>query len=711
MTESRSDDLLRRMLERRAVEPPPGWLLASISRAVHGAPPSPARPRPWWQPRHRSGQVVLIAASVTLLLALVVGALVAGGLITRNPKSPLPADVVLPSASPIASPDPSSPVPSASVRPPNGGVPNALADVVGSAWTLPAGWHYDLVCDEDVPCRLHLYDASGGEQDGWPVVIPGDCISSSVAVGSDDSAFVACNLAGAAVVTGLDEHGKPLHGWPVKVKGAVAPSTWNDLRNGDRSPEIAVGPDKAVYVAVARKGHGSYAIHAFAPDGTGRKGWPVSLDGGGQGFAVALNGSVVAWWYEGYLSEIGIGATRTVFTEIGPGGKVLPGWPKGSVGAASGPVVWKDGSIFYTSASGKVWGHDRTGKIIEGWPHALPEPVAPSLRADGTISFIGESRVDVLDRRGKAVPGWPYRPKGSFMGPGCETGGYSAPLARVALDGRLFIAVWDGSRSDIVALGADGSTTDAWPYHVAAGWRVTDIGLMADGTVEAGVATDPCGVAQYTTMRFTSQGTLLTGGLPTSLNDVYEAMRLDGLRTTSGNGTFVQGAQIDFEVGLVNQSNRTIVLPYVESSDSSGYLAGQVQTSIEQLGAGPTLTCLSDDENVDEDDRYATGEAVIVSREPMTIPPGGRMPPVSVGLSPEVTACLPAGDYRYRVEYEQLGDVGYEAIDRSTFDIRITAAGPVATPAPTATPTPTPTTPPRPTAGPTLPPAGPSPTP
>ena len=88
-----------------------------------------------------------------------------------------------------------------------------------------------------------------------------------------------------------------------------------------------------------------------------------SLDGGGQGFAVALNGSVVAWWYEGYLSEIGIGATRTVFTEIGPGGKVLPGWPKGSVGAASGPVVWKDGSVHWLEGRGEPV-HDAAGAVI-----------------------------------------------------------------------------------------------------------------------------------------------------------------------------------------------------------------------------------------------------------------------------------------------------------------------------------------------------------
>ena len=96
--------------------------------------------------------------------------------------------------------------------------------------------------------------------------------------------------------------------------------------------------------------------------------------GSGQGFTLAPDGTIVGWWYEDLEEEaIDLQAARTKYTMIGPNGKTLPGrWPITSIGTATAPVVTQDGSLFYTSATGKVWGHDRSGNIIDGWPYRLP---------------------------------------------------------------------------------------------------------------------------------------------------------------------------------------------------------------------------------------------------------------------------------------------------------------------------------------------------
>ena len=107
-------------------------------------------------------------------------------------------------------------------------------------------------------------------------------------------------------------------------------------------------------------------------------------------FTLAPDGIVVGWWYEDLEEEtLDLQAARTKFTMIGPNGRTLPGrWPITSIGTATAPVIAKDGSIFYTSETGKVWGHDRSGNIIDGWPYRLPYGVPPELRPDGRLLFI-----------------------------------------------------------------------------------------------------------------------------------------------------------------------------------------------------------------------------------------------------------------------------------------------------------------------------------
>ncbi len=118
---------------------------------------------------------------------------------------------------------------------------------------------------------------------------------------------------------------------------------------------------------------------------------------------------------------------RTLFTAIGVDGKTLPGWPRGSTGLASRPVVDADGNVYYVSATGNVYAHDRAGEVKAGWPVAVPGsangcgPASPYLAPDGTIYVLGD-HVEARSADGHARPGWPYRPDGLLTGSCSETG-------------------------------------------------------------------------------------------------------------------------------------------------------------------------------------------------------------------------------------------------------------------------------------------------
>jgi hypothetical protein len=657
----------------------------------------------------------MLAAAGVLLAGVVGGGLLAGGQVNRQAApDPTPSAVAgEPAGSPALS-DPGNAAPQAlapTVRPAEGPrsspAPPAQA-VTPAAWGLPAGWQYSLVCDEESgdasPCALHLIDDTGREQEGWPVTIRGDCVD-GVAVGPQHAAFVACTRNRSAVVTGLDETGKPLPGWPVTVPGGVASSSWNDFAWGGVD-SAAVGPDGTVYLAVSpNDDSGGYAIHAFSPDGSPRNGWPRKLPGGAQGFMLASDGTIVAWWYEGVQESIDLQARRTVFAVIGPDGRNLPGWPKGSTGAASGPVVWRDGSIYYTSATGKVYGHDRTGAIIDGWPYRLPFPVAPELRSDGALVFVGESDVVVLDRRGRMVPGWPYETRATLLAPGCDTPGFPEPMSLLAPDGTLHLAPWDGARSSVVALDPSGRTVAGWPYGVPDGWRVTGLDLGSRGTLTAALSGDnSCGGGlDATSIELTAAGSLVGDPPATPLSRVYEALRLEKLRTGTGATTFPQGSRIDLEFDLVNQSSSTVILPRIDDDGDRYYAAGTLQTWIERLGPEPDMGCLPTAGR--KGTWYATGGWINVSEMPVAIPPGGSMPPLfAASLSPDLTSCLPPGAYRYHVEYKPLEGGEDDVVDHRAIAVTITAGPGNPPPTPRATPTMTPPPTPRTTRTPAAPP-------
>jgi len=438
-------------------------------------------------PRHQRRHMNAKRRAASLLLGVVLAAC------AGTPGSPTPAGSLspVPSPTPITTPGPTAP--SRSATPPSA-APTLTAPSpsppgpTAAASGLPAGWHHELVCREDgTGCQLHLYDVAGREQPGWPRDLVGGCWSENVAVGSDGVAYVACTTEDEqTVVRSFAVTGSPRPGWPVEATG------WPGV--------VHVGPDGTVYVETMT-GPEQSAIHAFGPDGRPRSGWPRTLPGlMAQGFTLAPDGTVVGWWYEDLKEDtLGTQAARTKYTMIGPDGQTLPGrWPITSIGTATAPVIAQDGSLFYVSATGKVWGHDRSGNVIDGWPYQLPYPWPwppewpPELRPDGTLMFIlggwtaddgtrSDSEVIVLTTSGRVASGWPYRTNASLDGVRCCIDCYSYFPHAVSADGTLYLAPWTEDRAEVVALDRRGQVVTGWPYRLPAGSRVVELEMGSAG--------------------------------------------------------------------------------------------------------------------------------------------------------------------------------------------------------------------------------------
>jgi hypothetical protein len=349
--------------------------------------------------------------------------------------------------------------------------------------------HHELVCSAaSSGCDLHLYDVAGREQPGWPVALAGACWLGNLAVGTDGVAYVACRVDEEQVLfSAVDVGGATVPGWPIQATGYP-------LR-------VEVGRDGTAYFGtVDEAGDGALSIHAFAPDGSPRAGWPTALPRT-AGFVLAPDGVVVGWWYEDVREgTLDLQAARTRYTMVGPNGRTLVGWPITSIGTATAPVVVGDGSIFYVtrpgdSQTGQVWGHDRSGKVIDGWPYRLSPwfpPVPPELRPDGSLLFIlGEyvlgdgttpdSQVIVLTPAGRVASGWPYRTRAHLAGAQCCTDCYPYFPHDMSADGTLYLAPWTVDGAEVVALDRGGQVVSGWPYRLPAGSRVVELETGSTG--------------------------------------------------------------------------------------------------------------------------------------------------------------------------------------------------------------------------------------
>ncbi len=114
----------------------------------------------------------------------------------------------------------SAPSFAASISPSPRQSPTTPAPSIASG--LPAGWLHELTCrnGDSTGCQLHLYDAVGREQPGWPVPLAGGCWSDNFAVATDGVAYVACKIDDQlTVINSVAVTGSTRAGWPVDVPG------------------------------------------------------------------------------------------------------------------------------------------------------------------------------------------------------------------------------------------------------------------------------------------------------------------------------------------------------------------------------------------------------------------------------------------------------------------------------------------------------------
>lgn len=443
------------------------------------------------------------------------------------PGSPSPVATATnrPGAAPSS---PAVPPPSAAVGSP------APIDTDTDPVPEPLDGGHSITCDEEeTTCHVHLVKDGVQDPAGWPVRVDGPC--RELVTGSDGLAYVGCSPPAGAMIHVLDLAGRPVDGWPARVPGVIASVAWNDFSIGcgvGRSA-IELGSDDSVYVAIST---GSAAkVHVFNPDGQPRDGWPQTIPGdepgqdgwggdGCRGFALSDDDGVVAWGYDDIEEAIELAARRTEFTSWSADGAIRPGWPRGSTGPASGPLLDSDGGITYVSASGKVWSHDDGGEIRTGWPYILDQPAPPLAAPDGRVAIVEEiegaaDQLVLLGRNGQPIAGGPIKLLGDIETQ-CLFG--DTPCAGIAFpafadDGTIYLSLHAsvaGQGGALVALDPDGRIVDGWPVELAP--RTHVVGLAVDDNdqlVAHGVvcSVDYCGGegTVSTTLVFDPDGELL----------------------------------------------------------------------------------------------------------------------------------------------------------------------------------------------------------
>jgi hypothetical protein len=295
-------------------------------------------------------------------------------------------------------------------------------------------------------------------------------------------------------------------GWPIELDRPVVDLAWNDFTIGCgdyREPIFRAGVDDLTFIGL--HGPSGPEIHAFESWGLPAPGWPQPFpapDGDCHGLMVSADGDhVIAWGYGGVEQDIELIADRTEFTMLDLRGRTVSGWPRGSEGAASGPVRFDDG-IAYVSATGRVWAHDAAGEVRPGWGYRLMTKSAPM--SDGSHLAVAQRVADVDDAvvvlgvDGKPLPGFPTAVNGELQTL-CLYG--DTPCAgdvgpTLAPDGTVYVALGtprqgvgehDPTGGRIEAYGPDGRMVDGWPVQLPEWGHVIDMGWSTEGAVIATV--------------------------------------------------------------------------------------------------------------------------------------------------------------------------------------------------------------------------------
>lgn len=372
---------------------------------------------------------------------------------------------------------------------------------------------HSITCDrQDLVCQVHLIRDGVQDPSGWPVRVDGPC--PGLRTGRDGLGYVACSASDGATIHVIGLDGQPEIGWPASFDGTVSRVSWNDFSFscGVVGSPIEVGPGGSIYVAISTDFAAN--LHAIYPDGNPVAGWPQPIPGdrpgpdgsggdGCRGFALHADG-VVAWGYEDVRPAIELQARRTEFTSWSFDGQVRPGWPRGSEGAASGPVLDVDDGVTYVSASGRVWSHDHRGEVRPGWPYQLDEPAAPHVAPDGRIAIVetaleAKDRLVMLRPDGTLVTGAPIELPANietrclFGDTPCA--GASSPT--FANDGTMYLSLastehvireptaMGGMGGALVAFDADGAIVDGWPIDLPERTHVLDLSVGPDDRLVA----------------------------------------------------------------------------------------------------------------------------------------------------------------------------------------------------------------------------------
>lgn len=350
----------------------------------------------------------------------------------------------------------------------------------------------------EVGCVLHRLDAEGRELPGWPFEIPsafaceagGPSCGFGVDIGSDGGVYLDTHYrqTGGLDLIAVDPVGKMKPGWPVALEDHDG---WWDHQQ--------LSPDGTVFILwrpvgsptideFSRMTDNAVELWAFAPDGSPRPGWPVSMPDIGR-YLLGPQGTVVVWSLVDRVGDLCPTPRRTVFTVLGSDGRTLPGWPRGSKGWASEPVVDAEGTVYYVTAQGNVYAHDRAGEIKAGWPAAVPGAFSgcgttgPYLAPDGTIYVLG-NEVTARSPDGRSRPGWPYRPAGQLYGPCLDSECYGPHPVEPAfgLDGTIYLVVFHtdpaGVRAEVVALDRQGQLKPGWPYRLPFDPSIAGVGPL-----------------------------------------------------------------------------------------------------------------------------------------------------------------------------------------------------------------------------------------
>jgi hypothetical protein len=361
----------------------------------------------------------------------------------------------------------------------------------------PDGSIYVSECSRtQVGCALRRFDPAGTERPGWPFIVPdafacpdaGSCLDQP-RFGPDGTVYLpAWRSTRGQQVIAIDDAGRVMPGWP------VAPGA-----RGLWSNDVQIGHDGTLFVINKPDGTNvAPTLAAYGPNGRLRAGWPVTLPEASD-YRLGPSGTAIVWSLIDDVGELCPSPRRTLYTVLGPDGQVLPGWPRGSTGHASPPVVSGDGTLHYVSAKGNVYAHDRAGAVKAGWPVAVLGaaagcgPASPYLAPDGTVYVTAHdsptgSQVVARSPDGRSRPGWPYIPAGSLVGPCLDSecfGGVGG--VTFGADGTVYLLVYaaDGAtvRADVVALDDGGRGLAGWPVRLPFDPTTVYIGrtVMPDG--------------------------------------------------------------------------------------------------------------------------------------------------------------------------------------------------------------------------------------